>query len=87
MFQAESKDVVVTVTIPQPVKKCETKKIQIPTVSCTETKEQRCFKLTTLKDTTETIEKCTTTLDEPRQVQFEFDLCYFKSAIKGNYHV
>ncbi len=40
--------------------------LQVPTVSCEETTEERCFNLINLEDTTMNIEKCHTTLAEPK---------------------
>lgn len=52
------------VAIPEPTKKCETKKVQIPEVTCENKEEERCFNLVALEESTETIQKCTTSIGE-----------------------
>lgn len=64
--QVENEEKTVNVRIPQPVKKCITKKVEIPTVTCEDEKEERCFDLVTLEESTQTIEKCTTSLGAPK---------------------
>eukprot|EP00095_Tigriopus_kingsejongensis_P006319 maker-scaffold61_size441589-snap-gene-3.35 protein:Tk06319 transcript:maker-scaffold61_size441589-snap-gene-3.35-mRNA-1 annotation:"hypothetical protein" len=64
--QTESKEKDLTVTIPKAVEKCETKRIQIPTVTCEDKKEERCFKLIALEETTQLIQKCTVSIAEPK---------------------
>ena len=63
-----------TVTIPQPVKRCETKKINLPSVSCEEEKEERCFTVVNLEEETEEIEKCITNLGEPKCNKISLEL-------------
>lgn len=58
--QVDNKEKTVNVRVPQPVRKCIKKKVQIPTVTCEDNKEQRCFELVTLEQTEQEIEKCHT---------------------------
>ena len=43
-------------------------------MTCEESTEERCFKLLSLDDTAKTIEKCTTTMAEPKCSKVTLDL-------------
>lgn len=73
-IQTDSKEKELTVTIPKAVEKCETKRIKIPNVTCEDKKEERCFKLVALEETTQEIEKCTVSLAEPKCNQVSLQL-------------
>ena len=63
-----------TVSIPQPVKKCETKSINLPSVSCEEEKEERCFTVVSLDEKMQEIEKCVTSLGKPKCNKISLEL-------------
>ena len=46
--------------------KCQTQRVSLPTVECSDEREERCFKLTKLEDTMVAVERCTTSLAQPR---------------------
>jgi len=56
----------VTVGYPVAEKKCENKPVKIPTVSCTEETEKKCFQLPYTKEEKEELERCTTVLGPPK---------------------
>lgn len=56
----------VTVGYPVAEKKCENKPVKIPTVSCTEETEEKCFQLPYSKEEKKELERCTTVLGPPK---------------------
>ena len=54
----EPVDVPVTLTFPVPEKKCESKPITIPRVSCQVKTEKKCISVPEITETDSTVEKC-----------------------------
>jgi hypothetical protein len=61
----EPVDVEVTLTFPQPVKKCDSKAITIPRVSCEVMTEKKCIQVPEVEDDEQMVEKCQPVVGSP----------------------
>ena len=64
-FQVEPVDVPVSLTFPVPQKKCESKPITIPRVTCQVKTEQQCISVPDVQDEVQTVEKCQPVVGAP----------------------
>lgn len=69
-----SKNVTVHIAIPDPVKTCHNKSLKIPKLTCEVKIEEKCVSQPKVEDSTETVEKCTTSLGEPECHKVELTL-------------
>ena len=68
----------VEVRYPEPIKACTNKPIHLPRISCEDISVERCIDVPEVKDTTETVRKCTTTISpgcQPADLMLPQQVC------------
>lgn len=70
----ESKQIQVEVTLPEPVQRCQTRPVIVPTVECTDVTDKRCVKLPSVEEADTTAQACVPVAANPKCDQVELVL-------------
>jgi len=62
----ESKEIQVEITLPEPVQKCQTRSVIVPTVECEDFTDKKCVKLPNVEETEEEAKACVPVVAKPK---------------------